>query len=238
MVQTLQLRATQDGVIWPRRPLVSSKGLLSCVQNLLLSSYDKQPASFRAVAFNASGDLLAATDERGRVFVFFVTANRYSLVQHLGVPTIHCCFSSKRKTELLVTCEDETVRCIDVQSQTLISTLRGHRLPARCASFQKSGRLALTASQDAVILWDTKDWSRYRVLNAGPGVEEATFVTRDDLVAVCFQDDTIVMWELESLALRYRFSLPEKEKSPGLQKIAVSEDHQLLVARWGLAATY
>lgn len=62
-------------------------------------------------------------------------------------------------------------RCIDVQSQTLISTLRGHRYPARCASFQRSGRLALTASQDAVILWDTNDWSRYRVLNAGPGVE-------------------------------------------------------------------
>ncbi|KAG3120410.1 hypothetical protein PI124_g3676 [Phytophthora idaei] len=230
MVQTLVLRATQDGVIWPRRPLVSSNGLLSCVQNLPLSSYDKRPTTFRAVAFNASGELLAATDERGRIFVLFVTANRYSLVQHLGVPTTSCCFSPKRKTELLVTCEDETVRCIDVQSQTLISTLRGHRLPARCASFQKSGELALTASQDAVILWDTKDWSRYRVLNAGPGVEEAMFVTKGDLVAVCFQDDTIMMWELESLALRYRFSLPEKEQSPGLQKIAVSDDHQVLVA--------
>jgi WD40 repeat protein len=62
--------------------------------------------------------------------------------------------------------------CIDVQSQILVSTLRGHRFPARCASFQKSGKLALTASQDAVILWDTKDWSRYRVLNAGPGVQQ------------------------------------------------------------------
>ncbi|ETM99829.1 hypothetical protein PPTG_18638 [Phytophthora nicotianae INRA-310] len=230
MVQTLVLRATQDGVIWPRRPLVSSKGLLSCVQNLSLSSYDKRPTTFRAVAFNVSGELLAATDERGHIFVFFVTTNRYSLVQHLGIPTISCCFSPKRKTELLVTCEDETVRCIDVQSQTLISTLRGHRLPARCASFQKSGQLALTASQDAVILWDTKDWSRYRVLNAGPGVEAAMFVAKGDLVAVCFQDDTIMMWELESLALRYRFSLPEKEQSPGLQKIAVSDDHQVLVA--------
>ncbi|EGZ25527.1 hypothetical protein PHYSODRAFT_449053, partial [Phytophthora sojae] len=230
MVQTLELRATQDGVIWPRRPLVSSKGLLSRVQNLPLSSHDKSPARFRAVAFNASGELLAATDERGRVFVFFVTLNRYALVQHLGAPSVSCCFSPARKTELLVTCEDETVRCIDVQAQTLISTLRGHRFPARCASFQRSGQLALTASQDAVILWDTKDWSRYRVLNAGPGVEEATFVARGDLVAVCFQDDTIMMWELESLALRYRFSLPEREQSPGLQKIAVSDDQKVLVA--------
>ncbi|RLN88163.1 hypothetical protein BBJ28_00019056, partial [Nothophytophthora sp. Chile5] len=135
MVLTLELRATQDGVIWPRRPLVSSKGLLSCVRNLPHSSFDKRPTRFRDVTFNPSGEILAATDEKGRVFVFFA-------------------------------------RCIDVQSQKLISTLRGHRHPARCASFQQSGKLALTASQDAVILWDTKDWSRYRVLNAGPGVEE------------------------------------------------------------------
>ncbi|CAI5715652.1 unnamed protein product [Peronospora destructor] len=203
MVQTLELQATQDGIIWRRRPLVSSKGLLSCVKNLPLSSYNKRPAAFRAVTFNTSGDLLAATDERGRVFVFYVTANRYTLVQHLGTPTTHCCFSPTHKTELFVTCEDKTVRCIDVKTQKLISTLQGHKLPIQCASFQKLGQLALTASQDAVILWDTKDWSRYRVLNAGPGVEEAIF---------------------------YKFSLPEEEPSPGLQKIAVSDDHQVLVA--------
>jgi WD40 repeat protein len=231
MVQTLALRATQDGVIWPRRPLLSSSGLLSRVQNLPRSSHDTRPAAFRCASFNASGELLAACDERGRVFVLFVTANRYALVTHLGVPTVRCVFSPARRTELLVTCEDETVRCLDVQAQTLVSTLRGHRFPAKCVSFQRSGRLALTASQDAVILWDTKDWSRYRVLNAGPGVEDAAFVARGDLVAVCFQDDTIMMWELETLALRYRFSLPDKEPSPGLQKFAVSDDHQVLVAR-------
>lgn len=203
MVLTLELRTTQEGVIWPRRPLISAKGLLSSIKNVPFSSYDKRPTCFRDVAFNATGDIFAAVDERGRVFVFFVTANRYALVQHLGVPTIACCFNPVRKTELLVTCENDLVRsrtrgsgylagpvddtycdwptrwlatrqahCIDMQSQILISTLRGHRFPARCASFQKSGKLALTASQDAVILWDTKDWSRYRVLNAGPGVEQ------------------------------------------------------------------
>jgi len=60
---------------------------------------------------------------------------------------------------------------------------------------------------------------------------QASFVARGDLVAVCFQDDTIMMWELETLALRYRFALPEQEASPGLQTIAVSEDYKVLVAR-------
>lgn len=56
-------------------------------------------------------------------------------------------------------------------------------------------------------------------------------MARGDLVVVCFQDDTIMMWELESLALRYRFSLPEHEQPAGLQQIAVSEDYKMLVAR-------
>ncbi|TMW65895.1 hypothetical protein Poli38472_003660 [Pythium oligandrum] len=230
MVATADLRATQDGVIWPRRPLVSPKGLLSCLQNLPYSSYDKSATRFGAVTFNSTGEVLVATDEKGRVFAFFVTNNRYALVQHLGVPTVASAFSPVRKTELLITCENDTIRCIDVQSQSLISTLRGHRFPAQSVSFQQSGKLALTASQDAVILWDTRDWSRYRVLNAGPGVEEASFVSRGDLVAVCFQDDSIMMWELESLALRYRFSLPEHEEPAGFRKITVSDDYKMLVA--------
>jgi hypothetical protein len=110
MVLTQELKVTQDGVIWPRRPLISSKGLLSCLKNLPYSAYEKRAAMFRSVAFNCTGEILAATDEKGRIFVFFVTNNRYTLVQHIGVPTISCCFSPTRKTELLVTCENETVR--------------------------------------------------------------------------------------------------------------------------------
>lgn len=111
MVRTLELRATLDGVIWPSRPLISARGLLSSIKNLPLTSYDKkQLTRFRDVTFNSTGEILAATDEKGRVFVFFITSNKYALVQHLGVPTIACCFSPTRKTELLVTCENEMVR--------------------------------------------------------------------------------------------------------------------------------
>lgn len=54
----------------------------------------------------------------------------------------------------------------------LISTLKGHRFPPVSAAFQRSGNLALTGSLDAVILWETTDWSRFRILNAGPGVQD------------------------------------------------------------------
>ncbi|GLE05665.1 hypothetical protein PINS_up014705 [Pythium insidiosum] len=109
MVGVQELRATQDGVIWSRRPLVSAKGLLATLRNLPLSSHDRRATPFRTVTFNGTGETFAAADERGRVFVFFVNSNRYALVQHLGVPSVASCFSPTRKSELLVACDNETV---------------------------------------------------------------------------------------------------------------------------------
>lgn len=137
MVRTLELRATQSGTIWSQRPLISARGLLSCMQNMPSSSYDKQPARFRSVTFNSTGDICAATDAKGRVFAFFVTANRYALVSHLGVPTIACCFCPIRKTELLVTCEDETVR-------GPIGALQAHLFMRSCGYYRLD---ALTSSR-------------------------------------------------------------------------------------------
>lgn len=111
MVRTLELRATAGGVLWPSRPLVSARGLLAVARNLPLTSAEHAPpARFRCAAFNASGDVLAAVDEKGRVFAFFLASNRYALLHHVGAPALACCFSPTRRNELLITCENETVR--------------------------------------------------------------------------------------------------------------------------------
>ncbi|KAF0717746.1 Aste57867_2115 [Aphanomyces stellatus] len=240
----LKLGTDEEGVLWPRRPQVGPSGLLGCMRNLPLRAYkNANPdiplssnagtfgnARFRCVAFSVGGDIFAAVDEKGRVFAFFPQRNRYSLVCHLGTPALECAFSPQQRTELLVTCEDLTVRCVNVQTKTLVSSLRGHRQIPTCVSFQRPGQLALTASADAVIMWDSANWSRFRTLNAGPGVEAAQFVGNGELVAVCFRDDSILMWELSTLALQYRFTLPEYEHPPGLKRFCVSENCQVIVA--------
>ncbi|KAH9138901.1 hypothetical protein AeRB84_016791 [Aphanomyces euteiches] len=238
----LKLGTDEEGVLWPRRPQIGPSGLIGCLRNLPLRAYKSgNPPSdvhqhemfgyarFRCVAFSA-GDIFAAVDEKGRVFAFFPLRNRYALVCHLGTPALECAFSPQQRTELLVTCEDLTVRCVDVHSKTLVSTLRGHRQIPTCVAFQRPGQLALTASADAVIMWDSANWSRFRTLNAGPGVEAAQFVGNGELVAVCFKDDSILMWELSTLALHYRFTLPEYEHAPGLKRFCVSENCQVIVA--------
>ncbi|KDO19862.1 hypothetical protein SPRG_14892 [Saprolegnia parasitica CBS 223.65] len=236
----LKLGTDEEGVLWPRRPQVGPSGLLGCMRNLPLRTYKATETSdagastgwarFRCVAFSAGGDVFAAVDEKGRVFAFFPTRNRYALVCHLGTPALECAFSPQQRAELLVTCEDLTVRCVNVQTKVLVSTLRGHRHVPTCVSFQRPGQLALTASADAVILWDSADWSRYRTLNAGPGVQAAQFVSNGELVAVCFRDDSILMWELSTLALKYRFSLPEYEHPPGLTRFSVSDNCRAIIA--------
>ncbi|OQS06911.1 hypothetical protein THRCLA_01053 [Thraustotheca clavata] len=231
----LKLSADEESVLWPRRPQVGASGLLGCMRNLPLRAYKATDeamgsATFRCVAFSPSGDLFAAVDEKGRVFAFFPTRNRYSLVCHLGTAAIECAFSPEQRGELLITCEDCTVRCVNVQSKVLISTLRGHRHAPRCVSFQRPGKLALTASADAVILWDSTEWTRFRTLNAGPGVEAASFIGNGELVAVCFRDDSILMWELSTLALQYRFTLPNYEHPPGLKRFCVSESSRAIIA--------
>lgn len=110
MVKSFQLEAIQNGILWTRKPVVSCNGLVSCHRNVSHSTMDKRPSQFRSVTFNIAGDVLAATDEKGRVFVFYLTRNRYALVQHIGKPTITSCFNPKQKYELLVTCENEMVQ--------------------------------------------------------------------------------------------------------------------------------
>ncbi|RHZ10056.1 hypothetical protein DYB31_003206 [Aphanomyces astaci] len=226
--------------MWSHRPQVGPLGLLGSFRNLPLRAFKNAHAGpyppsssssnatgnarFRCVAFSVGGDIFAAVDEKGRVFAFFPLRNRYSLVCHLGTPALECAFSPQQRTELLVTCEDMTVQCVNVATKALVSTLRGHRQVPTCVSFQQPGQLALTASADAVIMWDSANWSRFRTLNAGPGVEAAQFVGNGELVAVCFRDDSILMWELSTLALQYRFTLPAYEHPPGLKRFCVSDN--------------
>ncbi|OQR83047.1 hypothetical protein ACHHYP_15167 [Achlya hypogyna] len=227
----LKLGTDEEGVLWPRRPQVGASGLLGHLRNLpLRSTKEDEAARFRCVAFSATGDVFAGVDEKGRVFAFFPTRNRYALVCHLGTPVVACAFSPQQRAELLVTCEDGSVRCVNVATKALVSTLRGHRQVPSCVSFQRPGQLALTSSRDAVILWDSADWTRFRTLNAGPGVEAAQFVGHGELVAVCFCDDSILMWELSSLALQYQFRLPDYEHPPGLKRFCVSDSCRAVIA--------
>lgn len=76
MVATSQLKATTDGLIWPKKPLVSSSGLISCLRNIKYRKSQGRSAVFKCVSFHVTNQIFAAADEKGHVFVFFVKSNR------------------------------------------------------------------------------------------------------------------------------------------------------------------
>ncbi len=63
------------------------------------------------------------------------------------------------------------VQCFDVDTRACLATLRGHRTPVLALDSSHLTSIALTASEDAVMLWNVEDWTRVRALGAGPGVE-------------------------------------------------------------------
>ena len=76
MVLSTQLKATNDGLIWPKRPLISSTGLISSLHNLKARKSLERGACFKCVAFHPAEPIFCAADEKGYVFVFFVKQNR------------------------------------------------------------------------------------------------------------------------------------------------------------------
>lgn len=137
--------------------------------------------------------------------------------------------------ELIVTCEDTMVKVVNTQTQALVGTLRGHRSPADCISVQSQrGSLVLTASRDCVILWDSRDWTRFRTLHHGPDVENAQFSffphQQASVIGACFDNDTILFWNLASFEQMCQLALPEHEEPPGLRRFSVSTDGLTAVA--------
>ena len=87
----------------------------------------------------------------------------------------------------------------------------------------------LSAAGDSVILWDTTNWTRYRTLNAGPGVEAAEFVG-SEWIAVLFRDDSLMMWHIKTFQVKCRLTIPENEHAGGLKCFSVSADQLTVVA--------
>lgn len=65
---------------------------------------------FKAVAFDINGDAAATVDARGHVVVFHLLKNRYEHLRHAGAAGSCIAFSTRRKSELFVGLEDNTVR--------------------------------------------------------------------------------------------------------------------------------
>ncbi len=75
--------------------------------------------------------------------------------------------NQRQRGMLCVGCTDGTIRVYHTETHELLSTLKGHRTAVHSIQFHSDGRLVLTASRDAAILWDTTGTSTSTIASAG-----------------------------------------------------------------------
>lgn len=98
-----------------------------------------------------------------------------------------------------------------------------------------TGSRALSISADKAILWDTSDWRKVRTLRSRDGIVDGSICkamptvsgdlaegdpdraadVAEELLVLAFGDDSVMAWDLHTLALAARLRLPAQERGAG-----------------------
>lgn len=208
------------GRIWTARPSTSSAdGLLTVIGN---TKRRQQRVAFASAAFSARGDAFSTVDELGAVVVYHVLRNGFVKLKGSklgGGGGSAVAFVHYRPTSgsVVVAYRDrkKSVVCLDTHKGEEVAALADeHRHPVFAVSVHPSRPLLLTVSTDCAVLWDSERWTKIRVLGGSGGsfaVGAAQFAAGGRLVAALFRDDSILLWDTDTFAMRGRLTLPPHE---------------------------
>ncbi|KAK9816667.1 hypothetical protein WJX72_003486 [[Myrmecia] bisecta] len=187
-----EVTVTGSGRIWSSKPSSGSDGLVSIFKQPDASSKNSiSRRAFTAVDVSPAADLLAAVDNRGSVTIFYVTRNRYALLDTAGCAGVTLKFSARSRKELYVALADNTVRCYNVNQMAQIGTLKGHRTPVHHIAVRGSGDELISVSADCILLWDLKTLQRKKALGSSPyGAVQALYTPDERTIITAFKDDS------------------------------------------------
>ncbi|XP_068723216.1 TBC1 domain family member 31-like [Montipora capricornis] len=236
MMQTLDVSKKEEGKLWQRKPSPSpEEGLVVSICNSTSSAFSLQGRNIRFLrtTFNATGEAFAAGDHLGNIFVFDLGKNRFSLIHKAGTPCTAISFCLRRKNELLVAFADNSLRCYDTESHELVSWMKGDDSSIHSISVHAFGRYALTSSNSVAQLWDLDTFSRKRTLNGAQtvGIQQVLFLPLSNAIVTCFKDDSLFVWDSETLKCKFQLPVPpEESKPPHYRALTTPQDGRLLVA--------
>ncbi|CAE8614472.1 unnamed protein product, partial [Polarella glacialis] len=220
--------------IWDQRPRLSRDGVLLRVVNSRKRSGDSQPVTFQAVAFSGDGQTCAAADKRGHLYLLYLRLNRFSLVDRGDPPgpSAHgLCFTRRRHEEVLCAAGN-VVRAFDVDTHRNTAVLQGHQREVRSVGASGCGGLVLTQSADLTVLWDVKDWTRRRSLNAQESpLHEVRFNPMGDMCGILFRDSRVALWRTANFSFERELVAPEGLLRPGAAREELGLKHFALSDR-------
>ncbi|KAJ3209747.1 TBC1 domain member 31 [Dinochytrium kinnereticum] len=154
--------------------------------------------------------VLASSDQRGHLFALDFPKNKFWLVARSGVSATCMAFNTVRRREIVVGLSDNSLHCYNIDTGQLVAKLPAyHRAEPHGISVHPSQPIAITTSRIECILWNTEKWERKRVLEGAgpPGVQQACFTPEGDSVVTAFNDGTILIWDSDSFAVRWKITL-------------------------------
>nr|CAD7441920.1 unnamed protein product [Timema bartmani] len=184
---------------------------------------------FVHVAFNETGEQLAAADHRGNIFIIDLNSNKFWLLPNLGICTA-IAFSPHKSAELLVGTADRALNFINTETGDIMGSLVGHTLPAKQVSFSCRGRYCLTASSEEAIIWDLESFTQAHKLTmrTNVAIKQVMFMPVSDYVLACFQDDAMNVWKFETFECVKQI-IPDAWKSHHLKSIAFTRNGRAMV---------
>lgn len=173
--------------------------------NLAKLAFTETLGSVLSVAFSPDGELLAAGDADGQIWVWRIAncTQLYTCKGHSSrIPTL--AFSPDGQT-LVSGSYDQTVRVWDTSDGRCLKVLQGHSSWVRSVAFHPEGQMLASGSDDHTIkLWNVETG---QCLTTLPGhenwVESVAFSPDGACLASGSDDRTVKLWDIETEQCRH-----------------------------------
>uniref|UniRef100_A0A1I8GKL4 TBC1 domain family member 31 n=1 Tax=Macrostomum lignano TaxID=282301 RepID=A0A1I8GKL4_9PLAT len=171
-------------------------------------------------------------------------------VLHTRHPCTALSFGLRDRRQFLAALADGDVRLLAIGQSgsgpaSELATLSGHSAAVTGISPHSGGRYVLTTDPDVTLLWDVDARSRLRRLSVREDVQLllASFVPTRNLILTAFRDDSLFLWDSETLQCRGQLPTPppplqlsglstgaEAELGPRYRSLDFTPDGRQLVA--------
>ncbi|KAF6262582.1 WD40-repeat-containing domain protein [Scenedesmus sp. NREL 46B-D3] len=159
------------------------------------------PQRCTACALTPDGETLGLATDSGAVYALHLNKQRYALLDTLASPGTAAVFMARLSRRLFVGCRSGEIHCFDISSSSArLAKLPGHRAAVASLSTKSDTEQLLSASADAVLVWDMQTFRQRRMLSGAPyGSSVAAFSPPGNLTAAAAASGDLVVWSTREL---------------------------------------
>jgi len=170
--------------------------------NLAMSAFNATFGSIFSVTFSPDGQLLAAGDANGEIYIWRVADSKQLLIckQHTGWVRAVAFNHASQVTLLVSGSTDQTLKLWDVNTGQCLKTYYGHTAPVRSVTFSPDAHKLVSAGDDQTLrLWDINTGQCLKTYHGHTDrVRCVAFSQGGHELASASDDQTVRLWDVET----------------------------------------